>query len=119
MKRLTSVLGLIAIASFGVIIPVAAQSKKPNIVVILSDDVGIWNISAYHRGMMGGSTPNIDRVGHVSPLAWGQTLDAGTRAGHNRTIYPVVQGLPAEPEKRKYEPRSGDGYARVRRHRCW
>jgi arylsulfatase A-like enzyme len=39
-----------------------AQVKKPNIVVIMSDDVGIWNISAYHRGMMGGRTPNIDRI---------------------------------------------------------
>jgi arylsulfatase A-like enzyme len=36
--------------------------KKPNILVIMSDDVGIWNISAYHRGMMGGRTPNIDRI---------------------------------------------------------
>jgi arylsulfatase A-like enzyme len=40
----------------------SAQQKKPNIVVIMSDDVGIWNISAYHRGMMGGRTPNIDRI---------------------------------------------------------
>jgi arylsulfatase A-like enzyme len=38
------------------------QQKKPNIVVIMADDVGIWNISAYHRGMMGGRTPNIDRI---------------------------------------------------------
>jgi arylsulfatase len=30
-------------------------AKMPNIVVIMADDVGIWNISAYHRGMMGGS----------------------------------------------------------------
>src|SRR6202790_4982655 len=36
--------------------------KPPNILVIMSDDVGIWNISAYHRGMMGGRTPNIDRI---------------------------------------------------------
>jgi len=39
-----------------------AQSDKPNILVIMTDDVGVWNISAYHRGMMGGSTPNIDRI---------------------------------------------------------
>jgi arylsulfatase len=39
-----------------------AGGKKPNIVVIFGDDVGIWNISAYHRGMMGGRTPNIDRL---------------------------------------------------------
>jgi arylsulfatase A-like enzyme len=49
---------------------VAAQAadKKPNIVVIMSDDVGIWNISAYHRGMMGGSTPNIDRIAREGVL---------------------------------------------------
>src|SRR5580698_2170384 len=36
--------------------------KQPNILVIMGDDVGMWNISAYHRGMMGGRTPNIDRI---------------------------------------------------------
>jgi arylsulfatase len=39
-----------------------AASDKPNIVVIMGDDVGLWNISAYNRGMMGGSTPTIDRI---------------------------------------------------------
>ncbi len=29
-------------------------ANKPNILVIMGDDVGMWNISAYHRGMMGG-----------------------------------------------------------------
>ena len=45
-----------------------AQAKPPNIVVIMSDDVGIWNISAYHRGMMGGRTPNIDRIAKEGAL---------------------------------------------------
>lgn len=45
-----------------------AQARKPNIVVIFADDVGIWNISAYHRGMMGGSTPNIDRLAKEGAL---------------------------------------------------
>ena len=40
----------------------AKQDRKPNILVIWGDDVGIWNISAYHRGMTGESTPNIDRI---------------------------------------------------------
>jgi arylsulfatase len=39
-----------------------AKPGKPNILVIMTDDVGTWNISAYHRGMMGGRTPNIDRI---------------------------------------------------------
>jgi arylsulfatase A-like enzyme len=36
--------------------------KPPNIVMIMSDDVGMWNLSTYHQGMMGGRTPNIDRI---------------------------------------------------------
>jgi arylsulfatase len=48
--------------------PASAQGKKPNIIVIMADDVGIWNISAYHRGMMGGRTPNIDRIASEGAL---------------------------------------------------
>ena len=36
--------------------------QKPNIVVIMADDVGSWNIGAYHRGMMAGRTPNLDKL---------------------------------------------------------
>lgn len=43
-------------------------ADKPNIVVIMADDVGLWNVSAYHRGMMGGSTPNIDRIAKEGAL---------------------------------------------------
>ena len=39
-----------------------AQPAKPNILVIMGDDIGCWNISAYNRGMMGYRTPNIDRI---------------------------------------------------------
>jgi arylsulfatase A-like enzyme len=42
--------------------------KPPNIVMIMGDDVGTWNISAFHRGMMGGSTPNIDRIAKEGAL---------------------------------------------------
>src|SRR5215510_6951793 len=40
-----------------------AQQKKPNILVIFGDDIGQSNISAYSRGLMGFTTPNIDRIG--------------------------------------------------------
>ncbi len=43
-------------------------AKKPNILIIMSDDIGVWNISAYHRGMMGGRTPNIDRIANEGAL---------------------------------------------------
>jgi arylsulfatase len=37
-------------------------TKQPNILVLWGDDIGIWNISHFSRGMMGYRTPNIDRV---------------------------------------------------------
>jgi arylsulfatase len=55
-------------AALAVSTVVHAQSSKPNIVVIFADDVGIWNVSAYHRGMMGGRTPNIDRLAKEGAL---------------------------------------------------
>ena len=45
-----------------------AAESKPNILVIFSDDVGVSNISAYHHGMMGGRTPNIDRIAEEGAL---------------------------------------------------
>jgi arylsulfatase A-like enzyme len=37
-------------------------AKKPNILVIMADDIGYWNVSANNQGMMGYRTPNIDRI---------------------------------------------------------
>ncbi len=39
-----------------------ANEKRPNILVIFGDDIGIWNLSCYSSGMMGYRTPNIDRI---------------------------------------------------------
>jgi hypothetical protein len=46
---------------------VQAQEKKPNIVVIMGDDIGIWNLGAYHQGLMAGRTPNLDQLHHRTP----------------------------------------------------
>src|SRR5271155_4716958 len=37
-------------------------TKKPNILVIWGDDIGITNLSCYSNGLMGYHTPNIDRL---------------------------------------------------------
>ena len=61
----TSLVAAAALKSAAVVTPARAQQTsgaRPNIVVIFADDVGVWNLSAYHRGMMGGRTPNIDRI---------------------------------------------------------
>ncbi|MFL5305424.1 MAG: arylsulfatase [Polyangia bacterium] len=39
-----------------------ATGKKPNIVILFGDDIGMWNVSYFSRGQMGYRTPNIDRV---------------------------------------------------------
>jgi arylsulfatase len=45
-----------------------AADKKPNILVIWGDDIGITNISAYSRGLMGYQTPNIDRIANEGAI---------------------------------------------------
>ena len=57
--------------------------QKPNILVIMADDIGYWNISAYNRGMMGYRTPNIDRIakeGAIFTDYYGQQSCNGCRA---------------------------------------
>jgi len=58
-------LGAIAAALFLATLPgvsAQAQEKKPNILVIMGDDVGWFNIGAYHQGIMSGKTPNLDKL---------------------------------------------------------
>src|SRR3954469_6137038 len=73
-----------------------APAKKPNIVVIMADDVGIWNLSCYHRGMMGGSTPNIDRIAKDGALFtdyYGQQSCTAGRAAFITGQAPFRTGL--------------------------
>ena len=53
---------LVATAVALIVAPAAVAADKPNILVIMGDDIGITNISAYSHGMMGYQTPNIDRI---------------------------------------------------------
>lgn len=54
----------VAVTALGAMQSSAAPSgKKPNILVIWGDDIGIANVSAYSNGIMGFETPNIDRIG--------------------------------------------------------
>jgi arylsulfatase A-like enzyme len=43
--------------------PTPSSPKKPNILVIWGDDIGLADVSAYSSGVMGFETPNIDRIG--------------------------------------------------------
>src|SRR5437868_13879546 len=51
-----------AAALFSAVASGQAQDKKPNILFIMGDDIGWMQPSCYHRGLMVGETPNIDRI---------------------------------------------------------
>lgn len=59
-----------------------AQSDKPNILIIMGDDVGITNISAYSRGLMGYQTPNIDRIANEGAMFTDYYGEQSCTAGH-------------------------------------
>jgi arylsulfatase A-like enzyme len=76
--------------------PAAAQQQKPNILVIMSDDIGYWNISAYNRGMMGYHTPNIDRIANEGAIFtdyYGQQSCTAGRAAFITGQSPMRTGL--------------------------
>ena len=65
MKTRLTLIPLVLLLLVAIVVPRAAfaQAKKPNILVIWGDDIGLANVSAYSSGVMGYETPNIDRIG--------------------------------------------------------
>src|SRR5215472_12651554 len=74
----------------------AQATAKPNILVIMGDDIGWYNASIYNRGDMGYQTPNIDRIGKEGAmfLAWyGQQSCTAGRAAFVTGQSPIRTGL--------------------------
>src|SRR5471032_1852469 len=74
----------------------AQQQQKPNIVMIMGDDIGIWNIGAYHHGLMAGRTPNIDQLATEGMLFTDYYAEASCTAGRANFItgeLPIRTGL--------------------------
>jgi len=63
-SRCLRILYWMLVALCGSVLPAIAQAqaKKPNIVFIMADDVGWFNLSAYHQGIMASRTPNLDQL---------------------------------------------------------
>jgi arylsulfatase A-like enzyme len=75
--------------------PPRPSGKKPNIVVIWGDDIGMWNVGAYCNGMMG-KTPNIDRIAKEGMLFtdhYGQPSCTAGRAAFIMGQLPVRTGM--------------------------
>lgn len=78
-----------------VVLPTQA-ADKPNILVIWGDDIGWSNLSAYHRGMLGGRTPNIDRIANEGALFTDYYGEQSCTAGRSAFItgqHPLRTGL--------------------------
>ena len=74
----------------------APAGQRPNIVVIMGDDIGIWNIGAYHRGMMAGRTPNLDKLAAEGMLFTDYYAEASCTAGRANFItgeLPIRTGM--------------------------
>jgi arylsulfatase A-like enzyme len=78
--------------------PALAQesAKKPNILFIMGDDVGWFNIGAYHRGIMSGKTPNLDKLAAEGMMFTDYYAEASCTAGRANFItgeLPIRTGL--------------------------
>ena len=75
--------------------PAFAQDKKPNILFIMGDDIGWMQPSIYHRGLMVGETPNIDRIGNEGAIFMDYVAMQSCTSGRNAFftgMYPLAHG---------------------------
>ncbi len=83
-------------ALFCAVSPAQAADKKPNILFIMGDDIGMWNIGAYHRGMMAGKTPALDKMAKEGMLFTDYYAEASCTAGRANFIMgqlPIRTGM--------------------------
>lgn len=69
---------------------------KPNILFIMGDDIGWMQPSIYHRGLMVGETPNIDRIGHEGAIFMDYVAMQSCTSGRNAFftgMYPLRTGM--------------------------
>ena len=90
-------LGLLAASAVLVAtaVPAAAQ-QKPNILFIMGDDIGFMQPSIYHRGLMVGETPNIDRIGNEGAIFMDYYAEQSCTSGRNAFftgMHPLRTGM--------------------------
>ncbi|WP_441261251.1 arylsulfatase [Bradyrhizobium sp. 521_C7_N1_3] len=78
--------------------PAVAQQppQKPNILFIMGDDIGLYQPSIYHRGLMVGETPNIDRIGNEGAIFTHYYAEQSCTAGRNAFftgMHPLRTGM--------------------------
>jgi arylsulfatase A-like enzyme len=77
-------------------VPAFAQQQKPNILFIMGDDIGWMQPGVYHRGLMVGETPNIDRLAHEGGMFTDYYAEQSCTAGRNAFftgMHPLRTGM--------------------------
>ncbi len=95
MVRKTIGLGLVVVG-MSIVAGSALAADKPNIVVIMGDDVGWFNVGAYHQGIMSGKTPNLDKLASQGVRFTDYYAEASCTAGRANFItgeIPLRTGL--------------------------
>ena len=72
------------------------QQQKPNILFIMGDDIGYMQPSIYHRGLMVGETPNIDKIGQEGAMFTDYYAEQSCTAGRNAFftgMHPLRTGM--------------------------
>jgi arylsulfatase A-like enzyme len=98
VRNLTlAVLTLSSLSMAGGVTQRAAQTtQKPNILFIMGDDIGWMQPSIYHRGLMVGETPNIDRIGNEGAIFMDYLAMQSCTSGRNAFftgMYPLRTGM--------------------------
>jgi arylsulfatase A-like enzyme len=78
------------------VVPSQAADKKPNILFIMGDDVGWFNVEPYHQGIMSGKTPNLMRLAKEGVRFTDYYAEASCTAGRANFItgeLPIRTGL--------------------------
>ncbi|KUL97219.1 arylsulfatase [Bosea sp. WAO] len=95
MLGATALIGAAALAPAEGQTPPPVQSR-PNILFIMGDDIGLMQTSIYHRGLMVGETPNIDRIGQEGALFTHYYAEQSCTAGRNAFftgMHPLRTGM--------------------------
>jgi arylsulfatase A-like enzyme len=103
VKKIMKLLGKMAWSVAGCLLilgltasPEASAQQKPNILVIMGDDIGISNIGVYSHGMMAGKTPNLDKLAKEGVLFTDYYAEASCTAGRANFIMgelPIRTGM--------------------------